>query len=108
MKPLQDFQEQHPDVVVLTVVDASTDAKDLQRVVREEKLTSLRISRASPELWDKFGATGVPQTFVVDENGNVRVQHFGVIPDVSRYLAADLKAISQAGPVKELVRATTE
>lgn len=102
LKALQDFQEQHPQVVVLTVVSASTDAKQLEEVVRKRKLTSLRISQASSELWEQFGASGVPNTFVIDETGEVRIQHLGGLPDVSRYLGADLKAIAEAGPAKQV------
>jgi len=102
LKPLQEFQEKHPDVVLLTVVDAATDAKELEQVVRSRKVTSLRISRASSGLWEKFGSAGVPNTFVIDETGYVRIEHLGALPDVSRYLGADLKAIAEAGPAKEL------
>lgn len=100
LKPLHDFQEKHPEVVVATVVNESEDVKKIEAVAHSRKLTSLRISKASPELWEKFGAVGVPNTFVIDEAGYVRIQHDGSIPDVSRYLEADLKAIAEAGPAK--------
>lgn len=105
LKQLQDFQEKHPEVVVATVVDESTDAKQIEAVVRERKLTSLRISKASAELREKFSVGGMPDTFVIDEAGYVRIRHVGAIPDVMRYFEADLKAIAEAGPVKEAVHA---
>jgi hypothetical protein len=39
----------------------------------------------------------VPHTFVIDENGTVRVQHFEGLGDARRYLEADLAAIREAG-----------
>ncbi len=105
LKPLQDFQEKHPEVVVATVVDASADAKQLEAVVRKRELTSLRIAKGSPGLWEKFGVAGLPNTFVIDETGYVRTQHVGAVPDVARYFEADLKAIAEAGPAKEAVPA---
>ena len=89
---LQEFQEKHPEVVVLTVVEKDTNEKDLRGVIREKKLKTLRIGEAPFELW---GAFGVPNTFVVDKDGNVRTQHNGMA-DVSRYLTADLQAIAWA------------
>jgi thiol-disulfide isomerase/thioredoxin len=105
LKPLQDFQEKHFEIVVATVVEVSDDAKQVEAVIRERELTSLRISKASSELWEKFTVGGVPAMFVIDEAGYVRTQHVGAIPDVSRYLEADLKAIAEAGLAKEVVHA---
>lgn len=104
LKPLQDFQEKHPEVVVATVVQDSTDAKQIEELIRNKTLTSLRISQAPPALAEKFGGMGVPNTFIIDEAGYVRIQHNGSIPDVPRYLEADLKAIADAGPAKEMAR----
>jgi len=108
LKPLQDFQERHPELVVATVVDASTDTKRLDTIIRDRKLTSLRISMASSEIRQRFSRGGVPDTFVIDENGFVRTEHLGAVPDVTRYFEADLKAIADAGPVKKVGRATPE
>jgi peroxiredoxin len=81
--------------VVLTIVNSDTDAKQLKDVIHEKKLTTLRISPASHELWQQLGAYGLPNTFIIDKNGNIRTQHVGGIPDVSRYLTADLSAIAE-------------
>ena len=78
--------------MVLTVVEKDTNEKDLRGVIREKKLKTLRIGEAPFELWQQFGAFGVPNTFVVDKDGDVRAQHNGMA-DVSRYLSADLQAI---------------
>jgi hypothetical protein len=50
----------------------------------------------------------VPDTFVIDENGFVRIEHLGAVPDVTRYFEADLKAIADAGPAKAVGRAIPE
>jgi cytochrome c biogenesis protein CcmG/thiol:disulfide interchange protein DsbE len=98
LNPLQDLQHKHLEVVVLTVVNTDTDAKQLKDVIHEKKLTTLRISPASHGLWQQLGAYGVPNTFIIDKNGNIRTQHVGGIPDVSRYLTADISAIAEATP----------
>jgi thiol-disulfide isomerase/thioredoxin len=108
LKPLQDFQEKHPELVVATVVDASTDVKKIEAVRRTRKLTSLRISRTSSDLPEKFNAVGVPNTLIIDEDGYVRIWHSGSIPDVSRYLEADLKAIAAAGPATKAIHAAAK
>jgi peroxiredoxin len=102
LKPLQDFQEKHPELVVATVVQDSADARQIEKLIRDKNLTSLRISEAPSGLAEKFGGMGVPNTFIIDEAGYVRIQHNGSIPDVPRYLEADLKAITDAGPSKEV------
>lgn len=108
LKPLQDFQEKHPEVIVATVVEESTDRKQLEVIIREKKLTTLRISTIPMETRQKFVKGGLPDTFIIDENGFVRVEHLGSVPDVARYLEADLKAIADAGPVKEASRIVPE
>jgi thiol-disulfide isomerase/thioredoxin len=97
---LQEFQQKHPETVVLTMVDESTEPKALEDAVRDKKLTVLRVARVPSEFWAKFGAGGVPTTLIVDGTGNVRIQHDGSVPDMTRYFEADLKAIAEAGPVK--------
>lgn len=94
--PLQDFQRRHPDIVVLTVVGNDTNSDQLNSIIRDQDLKTLRISEASQEFWQQFGAFGFPNTFVIDPAGNVRTQHLGGIPDVDRYLTADVAAITKS------------
>jgi cytochrome c biogenesis protein CcmG/thiol:disulfide interchange protein DsbE len=96
LQPLQDFQRKHSDVVVLTVVGDDTDSEQLKKIIQNDKLTTLRISKAPQGFWQQFGAFGFPNTFVIDKVGNVRIQHFGGIPDVQRYLSADITAITKS------------
>ena len=107
LKALQDFQEKHPELVVATVVDAETDTKQLEAVIRNRELTSLRISKAALGLREKFCKGGVPDTFIIDEKGFVRIEHLGSVPDVSRYFEADLRAIADAGPARDPERTAT-
>ena len=97
LKALEDFQTKHPETVVLTVVKDDTEKKDLEQVLKERQVTSLRVCEAPAQLFDQYGAIGVPHTYVIDESGKVRVHHLGGIDDVRRELEADLKAIREAG-----------
>jgi thiol-disulfide isomerase/thioredoxin len=108
--PLQEFQQKHPEIEVLTIVSTEADAKQLGAVIRDKKLTILQIAEAPQELWERFGVygTGVPQTLIIDQNGFVRIQHAGALPNVSRYLTADLTAVDDAGPVKQADRGTDQ
>ena len=104
LAPLQEFQESHLQVVVLAVVMPPAEDRDLEKVIRERNLGTLRIAKGTAELWEKFSMAGVPNTVIIDEGGYVRVRHEGSIPDVNRYLEADLKAIATAGPAKETLQ----
>jgi thiol-disulfide isomerase/thioredoxin len=97
LKELEQFQQAHPNLVVLTAVDTTADSKDLRNLIREEKLKSLRIAPTPPGLMEKFGAFGFPNTFVIDENGFVRIEQLGGGTGISRYLTAGLDAIGAAG-----------
>lgn len=82
--------------MVLTAVDTTADSKDLRDLIREEKLKSLRIAPTPPGLMEKFGAFGFPNTFVIDENGFVRIEQLGGGVGISRFLIAGLDAIREA------------
>ena len=99
--PLQDFQITHPDVTVLAVLNRQEREKDIKRTVRQYHLTRLRIVRAPEQLFVDFGVQGVPHIFVLDEQGSIRAQHLGDVPDLPRHLEADLQAIAAAkAPVR--------
>jgi thiol-disulfide isomerase/thioredoxin len=72
-KELENFQQDHPELVVLTAVDTTADSKDLRDLIREKALESLRIAPTPPGLMEKFGASGYPNTFVIDKKGFVRL-----------------------------------
>lgn len=97
LKGLEEFQAKHPEIVVLTMVKDDTELKDLLDVLKERGVKSLRISEVPAELFDRYGAIGVPHTFVIDKAGSVRVHHFEGLNDATRILEADLGAIRDAG-----------
>jgi thiol-disulfide isomerase/thioredoxin len=96
LKELEKFQQDHPELVVLTAVDTTADSKDLRDLIREEALESLRIAPTPPGVMEKFGAYGYPNTLVIDEKGFVRIEQLGGGASISRYLMAGLDAIHQA------------
>jgi hypothetical protein len=51
-------------------------------------------------LMEKFGAQGFPNTFVIDENGLVRIEQLGGGAGISRFLAADLEGCVPPAPMK--------
>jgi thiol-disulfide isomerase/thioredoxin len=97
LKELEQFQQDHPDLVVLTAVDTTADSKDLRDLIREQRVESLRIAPTAPGLMEKFGAYGYPNTFIIDENGFVRIEQLGGGAGISRYLTAGLDAMREAG-----------
>jgi thiol-disulfide isomerase/thioredoxin len=97
LKELEQFQQDHPDLVVLTAVDTTADSKDLKDLIREQGLKNLRIAPTPSGLMEKFGAYGFPNTFVIDENGFVRIERLGGGAGISRYLTAGLDAIRETG-----------
>jgi thiol-disulfide isomerase/thioredoxin/predicted negative regulator of RcsB-dependent stress response len=97
LKELEQFQQNHPEMVVLTAVDRTAESKDLRDLIREQRLASLRIAPTPPGLMEKFGAYGYPNTFIIDENGFVRIEQLGGGTGISRYLMAGLDAIRDAG-----------
>jgi thiol-disulfide isomerase/thioredoxin/predicted negative regulator of RcsB-dependent stress response len=97
LKELEQFQQDHPDLVVLTAVDTTADSKDLRDLIREQRVESLRIAPTAPGLMEKFGAYGFPNTFIIDENGFVRIEQLGGGAGISRYLTAGLDAMREAG-----------
>jgi len=97
LKELEQFQQDHPNLFVLTAVDTTADSKDLRDLIREAGLKSLRIAPTPPGLMEKFGAYGYPNTFIIDENGFVRIEQLGGGPGISRYLTAGLDAIREIG-----------
>jgi len=98
----------HPELVVATVVDASTDVKKIEAVRRTRKLTSLRISRTSSDLPEKIQRCWRPEHAHHRRRWLCENMHSGSIPDVSRYLEADLKAIAAAGPATKAIHAAAK
>ena len=47
LKGLEDFQAKHPETVVLTVVEDDTEQKDLDAVLKERRVATLRVRPSS-------------------------------------------------------------
>lgn len=76
----------------MNVVDNPAAPEAIDRLIRKQKLDSLRI--ASGIEWQK--RLGLPEqipTTVVIASGKVRVMHDSVMADPVSFLEADLKAI---------------
>ena len=63
LKELEKFQQDHPELVVLTAVDTTADSKDLRDLIREEALESLRIAPTPPGVMGKFWGLRVSKYF---------------------------------------------
>jgi thiol-disulfide isomerase/thioredoxin len=89
-----EFHHAHPEVTLLLV---STDSKipDIEKVFRSQGISEQIILATDGDV-ARFGANGVPQTYIVDENGYIRVLHYGALPDVVSYLEADFAAVRTA------------
>jgi thiol-disulfide isomerase/thioredoxin len=85
------FHQTHPEVALLLVAGDSK-IREIRKVFRSHGLFEQVIVAADGDL-ERFGNNGVPQTYIVDKNGRIRVLHYGALPDVVSYLEADLSAV---------------
>jgi thiol-disulfide isomerase/thioredoxin len=85
------FQPVHPEVKVLLVARDST-VPGIRKLFRSQGISEQIILATDGDV-AKFGANGVPQTYIIDENGRIRLLHYGDLPDVLSYLEADLSAL---------------
>ena len=86
------FRQLHPDVVVLIAAeDSSVEA--VRKVLEAQGLPSKTIVMADDENAAKFGSNGVPQTYIIDGEGRIRIVHYGGLSDVVSYLEADLATL---------------
>ncbi|MGA2647756.1 MAG: TlpA disulfide reductase family protein [Candidatus Sulfotelmatobacter sp.] len=74
------FHQIHPEVKLLLVARDSA-IPDIRKVFRSQGISE-QIIVATHGYVEKFGDNGVPQTYVVDENGHIRILHYGALPDV--------------------------
>jgi len=93
LRELQDLQNKHPDVIVAALA-ISSERKDIDHVIIDEKLKSLRIAQ-SDSLKEVFANQGVPVTYVID-HGRTRIIHRGGLSSVASYLEADLASLKLA------------
>jgi thiol-disulfide isomerase/thioredoxin len=86
----QELQQKHPELVVAALA-ISSDRKEIDRLIKQEALETLRIANAD-SFSDAFVPQGVPVTYVIDQ-GRIRVVHQQVLNNVVAYIEADLAAM---------------
>jgi thiol-disulfide isomerase/thioredoxin len=90
----QVLQQKHPELIVATLT-ISSEPEELTKLVKEEKLDTLRIA-AGDSLQEAFVPNGaVPITYVID-HGRIRVVHQEPLSNVVAYIEADLTALQEA------------
>lgn len=87
------FRLQHPEITLLLVAINSTTS-EIEKRFRAAGISTEEIVSADDANAAKFGANGVPQTYVIDKNGRIRFVHYGAIPDVVSYLNSDLALLN--------------
>ncbi len=92
------FHQSHPEVSLLLVASDSK-IQQIMKVFRSQGISEQVIVAADGDV-ERFGNNGVPQTYIVDENGRIRVLHYGTLPDVVSYLEADLAAVKTGSPTR--------
>lgn len=90
------FRQLHPEVKLLLVAEDST-VPEIKKVFGSQGISE-QIILATGEDVATFGSNGIPQTYVVDNNGHIRVLHYGGLRDVVSYLEADLAAVKAGSP----------
>ena len=67
------------DWPVLTIAYQSGDKADIEKHLKERELESwATISDPDSRLAELYGVTGVPTTFIIDANGNIRFREVGL------------------------------
>lgn len=88
----ENVRQAHPELRVLLV---AIDSKlpDVKKVLRRQRISTKEIILDDEDSVASFGLNGVPQTYLIDKNGRIRIMHLGGLPDVVSYLEADLASI---------------
>lgn len=89
---LEAFQREHggQNFTVLGV-DSSDLSEDGRRFVEEFELTYPQLHDGDGDFADEFGATGVPESYLIDPRGKVRVIAKGAVSD--QYLEAEVEPL---------------
>lgn len=86
------FRQLHPDIVVLPVAQMSNLA-DIKKVFQAQGLGFDEIFTSDDLDAAKFGSNSIPQTYVIDSSGRIRIAHYGGLSNVVLHLEADLTAL---------------
>jgi thiol-disulfide isomerase/thioredoxin len=89
------LRQAHPELRLLLAAMDST-IPEIEKEFRQNGLSSEDIVLVDDPNAAKFGLGGVPQTFVIDKNGRIRIVHYGALPDVVSFMESDLIALGSA------------
>jgi peroxiredoxin len=89
------LRQAHSEVKVLLAATDSTIA-DIEKEFRRYGFSSEDIVLVDDPNAAKFGLNGVPQTYVIDKNGHIRIAHYGSLPDFVAFMESDLAALRNA------------
>lgn len=78
---LQRFAERHEGEVTVVGIDTQDNTDDALGFVAEFGLTYTQLHDGSGEYADELGTTGVPETFLIDPDGNVAFHYPGAIDE---------------------------
>ncbi len=92
LSQLQEYQRRHPEVTVIAIAKMSEQEK-VRKVMREQDIRDIVVA-LSDDIANRFGGVGVPSTFIVDPNGNIRVVHSGAPPEIEAVLDKDFATIA--------------
>ncbi len=95
MPMFQEYQDRYPNMVVLGI-DQEESADQVQKFLSATSLTYTMLLDMDAEVADQYKVMLLPTTIFVDEKGEVRFRHFGVMSeDQLQYYLKTLKVIAE-------------
>lgn len=91
---LADLKKTHPEIKLLLPAMDST-IPDIERVLYPLGFSSSDVVLIDSPNAARFGGGGIPQTYVIDMAGRIRVIHYGGVTDVVSFVEADVAAIGR-------------
>ncbi|HKF21873.1 MAG TPA: redoxin domain-containing protein [Candidatus Angelobacter sp.] len=92
LRGLVELKQMHPEIKLLLPAIDST-IPDIEKVLYPLGFSSNDVVLIDSPNAAKFGESGIPQTYVIDKAGRIRVIHYGGLTDVVSLVEADLAAI---------------
>jgi cytochrome c biogenesis protein CcmG/thiol:disulfide interchange protein DsbE len=94
---LQKFEDEHGDQVKLLIIDRAEPKIKVQEFIEEFQSTSTYLLDYNDSMAKPYGVIGQPETFFIDEKGNIRNKHVGpmtkefMVETVNTYRETPLK-----------------
>jgi cytochrome c biogenesis protein CcmG/thiol:disulfide interchange protein DsbE len=90
MPSLVQLQKRMGSRVTVVGVGVDTSDRDYHSFLREHNIDFLTVRDADKESYDLYGATGYPETFIIDGSGTIRRKFIGPVnwtsPEIVEYL----------------------